>query len=102
MGTYTPEKLLKEYSNNRMDVEMAMGHALQNIEMLDDAKTKANQSRTKLSQQNEEQGKKIKALEKQVMQLEKTAQQQQEEIDSLKIHLQSNKKVNPSTKNNSL
>jgi len=45
MSTYPIEKILSEYEHNRMNVEMATGHALQHISKLYEAQTAANVSR---------------------------------------------------------
>jgi len=48
MGTYDPKKLLSEYENGRMEVEMAMGHSLQHIDKLYETQTAANVSHYEL------------------------------------------------------
>ena len=42
MSTYSYDKVLSDYVNGRMDVEMAMGHGLQHIGKLYTAQTAAN------------------------------------------------------------
>ena len=48
MGTYVYEKIVTEYTNDRMAVEMATGHSLQHIGKLYEAQNAANISRYKL------------------------------------------------------
>ncbi len=48
MSTYPIEKVLSEYENDRMKVEMTMGHSLQHIEKLYEAQTAANLNRYEL------------------------------------------------------
>ena len=108
MSTYEPKKLLSEYGNDRMDVEMAMGHALQHIEILDNAKTKAGKNRQALQnriQQLETDNKqlhqkttKISLLENKVTSLNVTLYQLKDEVDSLKVQLQKSNEVHPSAK----
>ncbi len=45
MSTYPIEKILSEYENSRMNVEMAVGHNLQHTNKLYEAQTAANVSR---------------------------------------------------------
>ena len=108
MGTYTPEKLLKEYGNDRMNVEMAVGHALQHIDLLDKAKTEASKNHQVLQnkvQQLETDNKqlrqkttKIDLLENKVSALNVTLYQLKDEVDSLKAQLQNSNQVHPSAK----
>jgi chromosome segregation ATPase len=44
MGTYDYKKVLSEYDNGRMTVDMAVGHSLQHIGKLYEAQTAANAS----------------------------------------------------------
>ncbi len=48
MGTYDYEKVVSDYANGRMKVEMAMGHSLQHIGKLYEAQTAANVSHYEL------------------------------------------------------
>jgi len=48
MGTYTYEKLMLEYANDRVTAEMALGHSLQHIGKLYEAQKAANLSRHKM------------------------------------------------------
>ncbi len=48
MGTYDYEKVVSDYANGRMNVEMAMGHSLQHIGKLYEAQTATNVSHYKL------------------------------------------------------
>ncbi len=48
MGTYDPKKVLSDYANGTITVEMAMGHAWQHINKLYDLQTTANVNRYEL------------------------------------------------------
>ncbi len=63
MGTYNHKKILSDYANGRMTVEMAMGHTLQHIDKLYELQTTANVNRYKLRG-------KVDALEKTVATLQ--------------------------------
>ncbi len=65
MSTYDHKQILVEYANQRMDVEMAMGHCWQHIDKLYDAQTGANLSHYQLRSQ-------VDTLEKQVTALQAT------------------------------
>ncbi len=65
MSTYDHKQILVEYANQRMDVEMAMGHCWQHIDKLYDAQTGANLSHYQLRS-------KVDTLEKQVHALQAT------------------------------
>jgi hypothetical protein len=69
MSTYEFDKVLSEYANGRMPVEMAMGHSLQHIEKLYATQTEAKASR--LAQQRQ-----IDALEKRVSLLQAAVERQ--------------------------
>ncbi len=45
MGTYDHKKVLSDYVNGKMTVEMAMGHSLQHLDKLYESQTAANLSR---------------------------------------------------------
>ena len=63
MGTYNHKKVLSDYANGRMTVEMAMGHTLQHIDKLYELQTTSNVNRYKLRG-------KVDALEKTVATLQ--------------------------------
>ena len=48
MGTYDHKKVLSDYANGSMTVEMAVGHTLQHIDKLYDLQTTANINRYEL------------------------------------------------------
>lgn len=48
MGTYDPEKVMADYANGTITVEMAMGHAWQHINKLYELQTTANVNRYQL------------------------------------------------------
>ena len=48
MGTNDHKQLLSDYANDRMTVDMAMGHTLQHIDKLYDLQTTANVNRYEL------------------------------------------------------
>ena len=48
MGTYTYEKVVSDYANGRITVEMATGHSLQHIGKLYEAQAAANISQRKM------------------------------------------------------
>ena len=108
MGTYKPKTLLKEYGNERMNVETAVGHALQHIDLLDKAKTEASKSRQALqnkiqqldadNKQLRQKATKISLLENKVTALNVTLYQLKDEVDNLKMQLQNSNQVHPSTK----
>ncbi|OQY37277.1 MAG: hypothetical protein B6243_00960 [Anaerolineaceae bacterium 4572_5.2] len=48
MGTYNHKQILSDYANDRMTVEMAIGHTLQHIDKLYELQTTANVNRYEL------------------------------------------------------
>ncbi len=66
MSTYPIEKVLSEYENDRMNVEMAMGHSLQHIDKLYEAQTAANVSRYELRSKADTLENKVNALQAKV------------------------------------
>ncbi len=48
MSTYDHKKILSDYANGRMTIEMAMGHTLQHVDKLYDLQTTANVNRYEL------------------------------------------------------
>jgi hypothetical protein len=48
MGTYDHKQILSDYANDRITVDMAMGHTLQHIDKLYDLQTTANVNRYEL------------------------------------------------------
>ncbi len=69
MSTYPIKNLLSEYGNDRMDVEMTMGHSLQHIDKLDEAQTAANVSRYKMRGKIDALENAVTALQKEVVRL---------------------------------
>jgi len=63
MGTYHHKKVLSDYANGRITVEMAMGHTLQHIDKLYELQTTSNINRYELRG-------KVDALEKMVAALQ--------------------------------
>jgi len=76
MSTYPIEKILLDYANGRMDVEMATGHSLQHVSQLYTAQTSAATERQALRQ-------KVSALEE----LIKTLQTRNEHLQPLPASL---------------
>jgi hypothetical protein len=75
MSTYPIEKILSDYDNGRMDVEMALGHSLQHISKLYAAQNSNAAERQVLRQQ-------ISALEEQVKTLQTKTDRLQPLLDS--------------------
>lgn len=69
MGTYDHKEVLTDYANNRITVEMAVGHSLQHIGKLYDAQTAANLSRYGLRSQLDTLTGQVAALQTKVDQL---------------------------------
>ncbi len=119
MGTYDRKKVLSDYVNGRMKVEMAMGHSLQHIDQLYEAQTTANTSRQEIRDKVAELEKEAKALRAEVKQLPRlraqvdrlqkvvdslsglnlTVYQLKDDVDSLKANLQQDHEVDTSAKN---
>ncbi len=76
MSTYPIEKILIDYDNGRMDVEMAMGHSLQHVSKLYTAQTSAATERQALRQ-------KVSALEELIKTLQTRNDRLQPLPDSL-------------------
>ncbi len=119
MGTYDRKKVLSDYANGRMKVEMAMGHSLQHIDKLYEEQTTANTRRQEIRDKVAELEKETKALRTEVKQwhrlraqvdhlqkvvdslsgLNLTVYQLKDDVDSLKANLQQNHEVDTSAKN---
>ena len=69
MGTYSHKKILLEYANDRMTVEMAMGRALQHIDKLYDLLTTANINRYELRGRVDTLEKTVSALQSEIARL---------------------------------
>ncbi len=69
MGTYDHKKVLSEYDNGRLTVEMAMGHALQHIDKLYELQATANANRYKLRGRVDGLDKIVATLQKEVARL---------------------------------
>ncbi len=86
MSTYPIEKILTDYDNGRMDVEMAMGHSLQHISKLYAAQTSADAERQALRQKVsalEELIKSLQPLPDRLTTLQRTVTQVQRKVDNL-------------------
>ncbi len=108
MSTYDHQKVLSDYVNGRMDIEMAMGHSLQHIVKLYKAQTTANTSRQEIRDKATELEKEVKTLRAEIKQLQRlhaqvdrlqkvvdsleglnlTVYQLKDDVDSLKASLQ--------------
>ncbi len=69
MGTYDHKKILSDYANGKMTVEMAVGHTLQHIDKLYDLQTTANINRYELRGRVDRLDKMVSALQKEVARL---------------------------------
>lgn len=69
MGTYDHKKILSDYANGKMTVEMAVGHTLQHIDKLYDLQTTANINRYELRGRVDMLDKMVSALQKEVARL---------------------------------
>ncbi len=76
MSTYDHKKVLSDYVNGRMTVEMAMGHSLQHIDKLYESQAAANLSRYGLRD-------KVDSLEKTVTALQTESKTLRAEVDKL-------------------
>ncbi len=63
MSTYDYPKVMADYDNGRMDMEMAFGHALQHIGKLYDAQAATNASRYELQTKVDAQEKRVNRLQ---------------------------------------
>ena len=77
MGTYDHKKLLSDYTRGKIEVAMAMKHALQHIDNLYEAQTTAIPRRQEIRDR-------IDALEKEVNTLQAEADRLRAEVDQLK------------------
>ncbi len=62
MSTYHHKKVLSDYANGRMDLEMAMGHSLQHIDKSYEAQTTANTRRQEIRDKATDLEKEVKTL----------------------------------------
>lgn len=69
MGTYDHKKILSDYANGKMTVEMAVGHTLQHIGKLYDLQTTANINRYELRGRVDRLDTMVSALQKEVARL---------------------------------
>ena len=69
MSTYPIGIILSDYENDRMDVEMAMGHSLQHIDKLYEAQATANTNRRKMRSRIDGLENTVNALQKEVARL---------------------------------
>ncbi len=63
MSTYDYPKVMADYANQRMDMEMAFGHALQHIGKLYEAQAAANAGRVELQTKVDAQEKRVNILQ---------------------------------------
>ncbi len=97
MSTYDHKKVLSDYANGRMDVEMAMGHSLQHIVKLYKAQSTANTRRQEIRDKATGLEKEVKALRAEVDRLQTLANKlaalnlmvysMKDDVDNLKAHL---------------
>ena len=69
MGTYDHKKILSDYANDRITVEMAMGHTLQHVDKLYELQTTANVNRYQLRGRVDTLAETVAALKKEVARL---------------------------------
>ena len=69
MGTYDHKEVLSDYANDRITVEMAMGHALQHIDKLYELQTNANINRYELRGRVDTLDKTVSTLKREVARL---------------------------------
>jgi len=69
MGTYDHKRILLDYVNGRMTVEMAMGHTLQHLDKLYDLQTTANVNRYALRGQVDTLEKTVSTLQAEIVRL---------------------------------
>ncbi len=97
MSTYDHKKVLSDYANGRMDVEMATGHSLQHIDKLYQAQSTANTRRQEIRDQATKLEKEVKTLRSKVKRLQALANKlaalsltvynMKDDVDNLKTHL---------------
>ena len=68
MSTYDHKKVLSDYANGRMDLEMAMGHSLQHIVKLYQAQSTANTRRQEIRDKATDLEKEVKTLRAEIKQ----------------------------------
>ena len=118
MSTYEHKKVLLDYVNGRMDLEMAMGHSLQHIGKLYEGQTTANTRRQEIRDKATDLEKEAKTLRAEIKQLQKvraqvdrlqkvvdslsglnlTVYQLKDDVDSLKASRPQDDEVDPSAK----
>ncbi len=119
MSTYDHQKVLSDYINGRMDLEMAMGHSLQHLAKLYEAQITANTRRQEIRDKATDLEKEVKTLRAEIEQLQRvcaqvdrlqkvvdslsglnlTVYQLKDDVDSLKAKLQQDSEVDTSAKN---
>lgn len=90
MATYDYEKVLADYANGRMDVEMAMGHSLQHIGQLYATQSTANADRQALRKQILGLEGDVRTLQSAVERLQKTQTDRLQTLENGLVALQQN------------
>ncbi len=83
MSTYDPKKVLSDYVNGRMDLEMAMGHSLQHLDKLYESQAAANLSRYGLRDKVDSLEKTVNALQTETKTLKAKVDKLQTAVDRL-------------------
>ena len=119
MSTYDHQKVLSDYANGRMEIEMAMGHCLQHIVKLYEGQTTANTRRQEIRAKATELEKEVKTLRAEIKQLQKlraqvdrlqkvvdslsglnlTVYQLKDDVDALKARLSNDDQADTSARN---
>ncbi len=119
MSTYDHQKVLSDYVDGRMDVEMAMGHCLQHLGQLYQAQSTANTRRQEIRDKATDLEKEVKTLRAEIKQLQRlrpqvdrlqkvvdslsglnlTVYQLKDDVDSLKARLSNDDQADASARN---
>ena len=83
MSTYDHKKVLSDYANGRMKVEMAMGHSLQHIVKLYEEQAIANTRRQEIRDKVTDLEKEVKTLRAEAKQLGNQLQSVRAQVDRL-------------------
>jgi chromosome segregation ATPase len=118
MSTYDHKKVLSDYANGRMDLEMAMGHSLQHIGKLYEGQATANTRRQEIRAKATKLEKEVKTLRAEIKQWQRlraqvdrlrkvvdslsglnlTVYQLKDDVDSLKARLSNDEQADASAR----
>ncbi len=83
MSTYDHKKVLSDYVNGRIDVEMAMGHSLQHLVKLYEEQATANTRRQEIRDKATDLEKEVKTLRAEIKRLDNQLQRERAQVDRL-------------------